>query len=112
MFSRRMAWIAALLPALLIANGALPAGEPAEFEPEVMQDIADLKTQLNSGLRCRRDIEFQFVELIVQMTNNGDLSVELVKGSFQYARKKKPYPFPYFERVIRARAAEVGVTVP
>lgn len=111
MLTRRMVLLAALVPGWLIAR--LSASEPeAGLEPEIGQDIADLKTQLNSGLRCRRDIEFQFIDLIVQMTNNGQLSVELVKGTFQWARKKKPYPFPYFERAIRARAAEDGVTIP
>lgn len=108
----RLAVMAAVLLGVLWATGPLPASEPAGFEPEVMQDIADLKTQLNSGLRCRRDSEFAFVAMIVQMVDNGDLSVVLVKESFQYARKKKPYPFPYFERVIRIRAAEAGVTIP
>ena len=93
----------ALAPGFYLANNAPPARG---------QDVADLKTQLNSGLKCRRDVEFAFVSQIVQMTNNGDLSVELVKGTFQWARRKKPYPFPYFYRAIRERAAKEGVTIP
>jgi len=103
---------------LLISAGigsAAAADEPEPgvlFDPLALQDIADLKTQLNSGLRCRRPEEFEFVNLVVQLVDNLQLSEELVKGTFQWARKKKPYPFPYFERALRERAAEGGVAIP
>src|SRR5688500_4057072 len=66
----------------------------------VLQEVADLKSQLNAGLKCRRPEEFEFIVVVVQMVENLQLSEELVKSTFLWARRKKPYPFIYFERAL------------
>ena len=71
----------------------------------------DLKTTLEKGLRCRRPEEFAFVEREVQLVDDGTLPEVLVRTTFGYARKKRPYPFPYFERILKLRAEQIGVTL-
>ncbi len=75
-------------------------------------EVADLKDQLKNGLQARRPEEHAFIDRVVQMVRNDDLPMDLVKSTFQWARKsKKPYPFPYFERALRLRAAEIGIEI-
>jgi len=81
----------------------------------VAVEVADLKQQLEKGLRARRPEEFQFVDLIVKMVGNDTLPLALVKSTFLWARKKgltTRYPFPYFERALRVRAAKQGIKIP
>lgn len=77
--------------------------------------VADLQEQLENGLRIRRPEEFRFIENIVQMTKEGRLPVELVLSTFQYVRTKKKdesHLFVIFERVLRLRAAKIGIALP
>ena len=73
--------------------------------------IATLKEQLESGLRARRPEEFAFINRVVTQVDNGQLPRSLVKGTFQWARRKKPYPYPFFERALKIRAARLGIAV-
>ena len=81
----------------------------------VAVEVGDLKQQLEKGLRARRPEEFKFVELVVKMVANDTLPLPMVKGTFLWARKKAMttrYPFPYFERALRVRAAKKGIKIP
>ncbi len=75
--------------------------------------VADLKDQLEKGLKCRRPQEFAFVAAVVLKVEQGDLSRELVVGTFSYARKRASkvgtkYAFPYFQRGLEERAKLAG----
>ena len=72
----------------------------------------DLKKQLETGLLARRESEFQYIDRVVLLVQNDQLSEELVKSTFQWARTKRPYPFPYFRKALKIRAAREGVTIP
>ncbi len=73
--------------------------------------MVDLKKQLETGLMARRDKEFAFIRRVVLMVQNDQLSQELVTGTFHWARNKRPYPFPYFQKALRVRAAREGVRI-
>ena len=76
--------------------------------------VAELRDQLEKGLKARRPEEFQFLNRVISMVENQTLPLELVKSTFQWAReraKNKRYPFPYFERALRLRAAQLGIEI-
>ncbi len=80
--------------------------------PEVSAaEVANLKEQLEGGLRTRRPVEFAFVARVVTLVEADKLPLSLVKSTFQWSRRKKPFPFPFFERAMRSRAARLGVTI-
>jgi hypothetical protein len=75
--------------------------------------IADLKDQLEKGLKCRRPQEFAFVAAVVTKVENGDITRQIVVETFSYARKKATkvgtkYAFPYFARALEERAKQAG----
>jgi hypothetical protein len=72
-------------------------------------DISELKEQLTFGLRARTRHDFQFVDLVVAKVRARELPLEMVESTFLWARRKQPYPFPYFERALRIRAAEADI---
>jgi len=81
------------------------------------QQQANLNETLRAVLRCRRKIEFDFVDLVTQKVDQGMLPKTLVlsmmKWSLERAREKgDKIPFPYFQEGLRRRAAEIGVTLP
>ena len=85
--------------------------EPSAASARAQTQIADLEDQLSSGLLCRRPEEFAFVSHVVDLVEERVLPLQLVKETFQWARKKRPFPFVYFERALRLRAAAIGVTI-
>ena len=74
-------------------------------------EVADLQDQLENGLRARLPSEFAFIRRVVEMVRADQLPLDLVVGTFQWARRKKPYPFPYFERALRTLAARRGIPI-
>jgi hypothetical protein len=74
-------------------------------------DVADLQEQLESGLRARFPREFAFIARVVALVRAGEMSVEMVTSTYNWARLKhpRPYPFPYFEAALRIRAREAGI---
>ena len=87
------------------------AAEAVLASSTIAADIAELKDQLNSGLKARRPQEFAFIGRVVEMVENRQLPLELVQSTFQWARFKKPYPYPYFESGLRVRAAKLGINI-
>ena len=72
-------------------------------------EVAGLKDQLDAGLKARLPEEFAFIDKVCTMVDRGQLPFDMVKSTFMWARKKRPYPFPYFERGLRLRAAQRGI---
>jgi hypothetical protein len=72
---------------------------------------ADLKDQLEVGLRAGRPQDRAFIERVVEMVAADELPLKLVKEMFQWARRKRPYPAVYFERGLRRRAAELDIII-
>ena len=98
----------------LTAATTLGEAETFSWSPMAVE-VTDLKLQLEKGLRARRPEEFKFVKLVVTMVENDSLPLPLVKSTFLWARKKAittRYPFPYFERALRVRAAKQGIKIP
>ena len=76
---------------------------------------ADLRERLLTVLRVRTDAEREFVEAVVTKVIAGDIPQDLVDSSLFWVRDNKsdtPYPFFYFERVLRLRGQRAGVSIP
>ncbi len=71
--------------------------------------LPTLKEQLETGLLARTPAEQAFVAKVVQLVDDGELPNSLVQSTFLYARKKLPYPMPYFQRALKIRAKRVGI---
>jgi hypothetical protein len=102
---RRLFVISSVVAALF---GRLPARSMAgKGDLDGFRDVGgpDLKTALEKGLLCRRPVEFEFVDLVVDRVAQDILPVDLVYSTFIWARRKRPYPFVYFRRALRMRAA-------
>jgi len=88
--------------------GALSASEVPGVQ------IANLRDQLEKGLRARLPREFEFIDRVIKLVEINVLPLELVKSTFQWARenaKNKRYPFPYFEYALRLRAKKIGIAI-
>jgi hypothetical protein len=70
-----------------------------------------LKIVLEKGLNARLPSEFAFVDKVVRLVDEGRLPVSVVDSTFLWARRRQPYPFPYFERALRIRAKRLGVVL-
>lgn len=73
-------------------------------------ETASLYDTLRFGLRCRRDVEFEFVALVVEKVESGILPKDMVLSMFKWSRERRPHlPFPYFQAGLQLRAKEIGV---
>lgn len=70
-----------------------------------------LRDMLTTGLKCRRPEEFAYIDGVVALVDTGVLSESLVRSTFVYARKRRPYPLVYFQQALRRRAKKLGVAV-
>lgn len=73
--------------------------------------VPTLKQQLSTGLLARTPDEQAFVEKVVAQVDSGDLPLSLVQSTFLWARRHRPYPMQYFERALRVRAGELGISI-
>lgn len=71
----------------------------------------DLKTALEKGLKARRPQEFAFIKEVVEKVDDGTLPLPLVKSTFLWARKQRPYPTVYFEHGLKTRAKKLGIAL-
>lgn len=106
MLTRR--WFLVATP--LAAVAAPMAMTLAQQAPPVTGS-ASLQETLVFGLRPRTPDDEAFITMVVAKTDAKVLPLELVISTFRYARGKKPYPFPFFERALRIRASQIGVTL-
>jgi len=87
------------------------------------QEQATLNELLRSKLKCRRPVEFAYINLVTQNVDQGFLPPALVLSMMKWAcersakeveagRRKTDIPFPYFQEGLHRRAAEIGVDLP
>ena len=60
--------------------------------PLIADEIANLKTQLQSVLRARKPQDFAFINLVVEKVDAGQLPLPVVNAAFNFARGKKQLP--------------------
>lgn len=74
---------------------------------------ATLEDQLINRLRATTEDRQTYIRMVVAKVNSGDFDRGRILALERYAIKKNPtFPFPYFERVMRAEAERVGVYLP
>jgi hypothetical protein len=101
----RRTWIRSLALAL----GSLSIAGLARSEDEP-RGVATLKETLRFGLKARRPVEFEFIDLVVQKVEQKLLPRDMVLSAMTYAQSKnKDRPYPYFEFSLKKRAAAIGV---
>jgi hypothetical protein len=72
--------------------------------------VATLTETLRFGLKARRPVEFEFIDLVVQKVEQKLLPRDMVLSAMTYAQmKNKERPYPYFEFGLKKRAAAIGV---
>ncbi len=87
----------------------------AQPSPSAAVEVANLREQLENGLKARLPNEFKFIDTVVTMVEDNSMPRELVDSTFLWVRKKKSKvaaPFPYFERALRLRAEKLGIVIP
>ena len=74
-------------------------------------DVTDLKDKLIVGLRPQLPAHREFIDRVVELVEQDQLPLDVVMMYFQWARKKKYRPMPYFERALRAEAERRGAVI-
>jgi hypothetical protein len=102
---QRRAWIRFFVVAL----GSLSLASLARSQEEP-RGVATLTDQLRAGLKARRPVEFEFIDLVVGKVEQKILPRDMVLSAMTYAQSKnKDRPYPYFEFSLKKRAAAIGV---
>jgi hypothetical protein len=104
--SARRNWTCYLLALALAVGCVNVAGAQRGLRPG---QLIELKAQLVTGLRPRLPSEFRYIDDVVDQVEIGALPETLVRSTFGYARKKRPYPIQYFDRALRIRAKQRGI---
>ena len=71
-----------------------------------------LKQQLEQGLKCRRPIEFAFVDHVAARVEQGKLPIKLVNICYDWSLKRSGFrPWVYFQRSLTELARREGFTL-
>jgi hypothetical protein len=99
--------------ALLVAFGSLPsrADGPLPFDGGGVTGLT-LKTQLQKGLKARRPVEFQYIDQIIELVEDGKLSRKLVVTTYLAAQQQPSRPLQWFQMALAARARGLNVRLP
>ena len=102
----RRTWIRTLAAVI----GSLPISDVV-FGQEP-RGVATLTEQLRFGLKARRPVEFEFIDLVVGKVEQKLLPRDMALSAMTYAQmKNKDRPYPYFEFTLKKRAAAIGVNL-
>lgn len=96
---------------ILAATANAQIGPPSS--PVGGTRVPTLQEVLVNNLRATLPEQQQFLNFVVQKSNDGKLDKGLVLALMRYSqRRNQQFPFPYFERAMRQQAAKRGVTLP
>ncbi len=97
---------------LIAAFSAGIAGAQIQVNPTSPYVQVTLKEQLEKGLKCRRPLEFQFVDHVAKLVERGKLPLDLVNICFDWSRQRSNHiPFVYFQQSLRMLAAQQGFSL-
>jgi hypothetical protein len=97
-----LAWLAVELVRSPMARAQTAGARPGSSG-------VSLRDQLARGLRARRPVEFQFVDQVVALVEQGVLPLTMVQTTYLWARRKSTYPFAYFMVALTRRARAIGI---
>lgn len=99
--------------ALSLPQRGLAQNQSVEGRPPNGVRKITFKQMLKTGLKARRQEEFEYIDEIVRLVNIGYLEKNMVLGTFFYARQCSSYiPLPYFQQALVDRAKKDGKKVP
>ena len=106
----RRTWLLSSTGSLAAVLGNLCFGTLVRSQEEEPRGVASLKDQLRFGLKARRPVEFDFIDLVVSKVEQKLLPRDMALSAMTYAQSKnKDRPYPYFEFSLKKRAAAIGV---
>ena len=104
--------VGSLAVAALFAARPLARAQSTSINPTSPYVQITLKQQLEQGLKCRRPIEFQFVDHVADLVSRGKLPLDIVNISFEWSRQRNSYrPFVYFRQSLIRLAAQQGIKI-
>jgi len=103
-------WLTLALAIWLAASATVWADDP--IGAGGLSSDLDYLSQLNMGLKARRPVEFDYIQQVVAMVDQGLLPKTLVDTTFVWAYKKPTRRLQYFQFALRARANQLGYPTP
>ena len=79
--------------------------------PALAADVRGLKAQLVTELRAGRPVEIAFINGVVDLVEQDELPLPLVRSVMLWARYRQPYPFFYFRSAMEEQAARLKVRI-
>jgi hypothetical protein len=107
--SRRFA-VPTMLAVILVCGLGNAAG-PLPFDGGGVTGL-NLKTQLQKGLKARRPVEFQYIDEIIELVEEGKLPRKLVVTTYLAAQRQSRRELQYFQLALEARARGLPVKLP
>jgi len=121
----RTAWVrpaAVILASCLVAATGTPARGQVINDPQIQRateaakDAFDLyEAQLKSVLRTRLEAENKFVTEVVEQVRAGEIPKGAVDRAWLWVRSNRPahpYPFVYFEHILRLEGKSLKFEIP
>ena len=105
-----------LVPAALLPVSALMAQQGSSFngaeQLRSTRNVTPLIDQLRVGLRINKNSQLEFLQLIVQKVEAGELPLAMVNVVYKWAiSRNEKYPFPYFQYAMQELAKRRGISL-
>lgn len=83
----------------------------AEVRPVANNRSEELRALLKVGLMPVSPAQEAFLDKVVFLVEQRTLSMEMVQGTFIWARQQAAWPYPYFEQSLRRRAKRLKIEI-
>lgn len=105
--------VAALLLFVLLVPSELVADPGPVATPRFLENAQqeELRSLLEVGLKPASAQQAAFLDKIVELVGEGRLPLEMVEGTFIWARRQSGWAYPYFEQALRLRARRAGIKI-
>ena len=102
-------WVILLFLLGLQFVASVPSG--AEPPPANDKRSRELRAMLTVGLMPASPAQEAFLDKVVLLVTRQTLSMEMVQGTFIWARQQADWPYPYFEQALRRRAKRLKIEI-
>jgi hypothetical protein len=98
------------LLSLLVVSSARPTyAQDGPVVAETANGELTLRELLEKDLRARREVEFTFIQHVVDRVEEKKIPLDTVITMYKWSKQKSHRPYQYFEKGMKVQAKRLGV---
>lgn len=98
-----------LVAGILFGSSGEASAQDGPIVGETLNGELTLRELLEKDLRARREVEFTFIQRVVDRVEEKKIPLDTVMTMYRWSKKKSRRPYQYFEKGMKVQAKRLGV---